>query len=378
MQIQLAHWDKYKTKVLIFALIGLYLLLFLPFWQPVLLAFLFASACEPFVNRARQHLHTKRTWIAYSTVGLSLVLFIGLISVVSLQAFSQIYDLFRSPEAMAQFNGKIVAVRDQFLGWASHQSLLSSINVKAQLDHAVIGGTDTAKKFLLEGAQIFISQTPVILLDLFIFIAAFGAFLVIQPRIWSSLAQALGLGEAGKKHIRNFERICGLALGSVILTGLFQTILVVIGAAIAGFGSLFMIFGVTFIFSMIPVLGAGLVPAFLAIVSFVSGSIMMCVIMAITAAIVGVADNVLRAWLFSRAAQSNPVISIISLLGGISLFGFAGLFIAPVLEQLVMTYAFTDVQPASKPAKTTSDRFGLPVLPFENERTKNENDLVLN
>ena len=377
MQIQLAHWDKYKTKVLIFALIGLYLLLFLPFWQPVLLAFLFASACEPFVNRARRHLHTKRTWIAYSTVGLALILFITLIAVVSLQAFSQIYDLFRSPEAMAQFNVKIMGVRDQFLGWAAHQSFLSSINVKAQLDHAIIGSTDTAKKMLLEGAQVFISQTPVILLDLFIFIAAFGAFLVIQPRIWSSLAQAFGLGEAGKKHIRNFERICGLALGSVILTGLFQSILVVIGAAIAGFGSLFMIFGVTFIFSMIPVLGAGLVPAFLAIVSFVSGNILMCVIMAVTAAIVGVADNILRAWLFSRAAESNPVISIISLLGGISLFGFAGLFIAPVLEQLVMTYAFTDTPPAAKATSPKVDRAAQKEFSSERDRTTNGDDLVL-
>ncbi|RYZ67834.1 MAG: hypothetical protein EOP09_10380 [Proteobacteria bacterium] len=50
--------------------------------------------------------------------------------------------------------------------------------------------------------------------------------------------------------------------------------------------------------------------------------------------------------------------SLISLLGGIALFGFAGLFIAPVIEQLVMTYAFSDdgepvkgtVTPAKAPA----------------------------
>ncbi len=77
--------------------------------------------------------------------------------------------------------------------------------------------------------------------------------------------------------------------------------------------------------------------------------------MVVTAVIVGISDNVLRAWLFSRAAESNPAISIITLLGGIALFGFPGLFIAPVIEQLVMTYAFSDEGEPS-PTDVTVDR----------------------
>lgn len=357
MQKQLAQWTQNKTRMAIFGLIALYLLLFLPFWQPVLLGFLFAAACEPIVNVGRRRLHAKRTKMAYLTVGIGLTFFIGLFAVVMVQGFTRIYDLFQSPEAMGEFNGKILAVRDQFLGWANQQSFLQKVNVKDQLDRVVIVGTNTAKGWLLVGAQTFLTQTPEILLNLFIFIAAFGAFLVIQPRIWSTTSQALQLGDRGKGHFKRFERICGLALGSVLITGFVQSVLVVIGASIGGFGSPFMIFGVTFLFALIPILGAGVVPIFLALFGLIEGNILQAIILGVTAVIVGVADNILRAWLFSRAAQSNPVLSLISLLGGIALFGFTGLFVAPVIEQLVMTYAFSDdgepaagqVTPATKP-----------------------------
>jgi predicted PurR-regulated permease PerM len=342
MQKQLARWTQNKTQMMIFALIALYLLLFLPFWQPVLLGFLFAAACEPIVNIGRRRLHAKRTKMAYLTVGLALTFFIALFAVVMVQGFTRVYDLFQSPEAMGEFNGKILSVRDQFLSWANQQSFLQKVNVKDQLDRVVIVGTNTAKSWLLIGAQAFLTQTPEILLNLFIFIAAFGAFLVIQPRIWASTSQALQLGDRGKEHFKRFEKICGLALGSVLITGFVQSVLVVIGASIGGFGSPFMIFGVTFLFALIPILGAGVVPIFLCLFGLIEGNYSQAIILGVTAVIVGVADNILRAWLFSRAAQSNPVLSLISLLGGIALFGFAGLFVAPVIEQLVMTYAFSD------------------------------------
>lgn len=357
MQKQLAQWNQNKTRTLVFVLIGLYLLLFLPFWQPVLLGFLFAAACEPLVNIGRRRLHAKRTRMAYLTVGLGLTFFIGLFAVIMLQGFTRVYDLFQSPDSMNQFNDKLLNVRDGFLAWANRQDFLSTVNVKAQLDRAAIAGTDMAKGLLLTGAQGFLAQTPQILLNLFIFICAFGAFLVIQPRIWATISAALRLGDTGREHFRRFERICGLALGSVLIVGFAQSILVVIGAVIAGYSSIPMIFGITFLFALVPVLGAGVVPVLLTLVSFFEGDYTAAIILAVTAVVVGVADNFIRAYLFSRAAKSNPVLSLISLLGGLALFGFTGLFIAPIIEQLVMTYAFSDegepqpheVTPAQEP-----------------------------
>jgi predicted PurR-regulated permease PerM len=80
----------------------------------------------------------------------------------------------------------------------------------------------------------------------------------------------------------------------------------------------------------------------LAVVSFATGSTSHGIILLVTSLIAGTSDNILRAWLFSKAANTNPVVSLLALLGGISLFGFPGLFLAPIVEQLVMTYLFRD------------------------------------
>ncbi len=342
MQKALVSWNQNKTQFVVYLLIALYLLLFLPFWQPVVLGFLFASALSPLVNMIRRKFHTRRTRVAYFTVAVGLILFIGFIVLIALQIYSQVFELSQNKESLAGLNDKISGVRDQILVWTNKQPYLSSLNVREQLDKAVVGVTNTSKNLIGSLAAGFVSKAPVILLDLFIFITAFAAFLVIQPRLWVNMARALRLGDRGKEHFTRFEKICSLALGSILITALMQSILVVIGAAAAGFGGLAMIFVLSFVFALIPVLGAGLVPILLMIISFIQGDTTSALIMLAAAVVVGVSDNILRAWLFSRAAHSNPAISIITLLGGIALFGFPGLFIAPVIEQLVMVYAFSD------------------------------------
>lgn len=353
-------WNHNKTQFVVYLLIGLYLLLFLPFWQPVVLGFLFASALSPLVNMIRRRFHTRRTRVAYFTVAAGLILFIGFIAFIALQIYSQVFELSQNKESLAGVNDKISGLRDQVLAWTNQQPYLSSFNVREQIDKAVVGATNTIKNLLMSFTAGFVSRAPVILLDLFIFITAFAAFLVIQPRLWTNMSRALRLGDRGKEHFKRFEKICSLALGSIILTALMQSVLVVIGAAAAGFGSLVMIFVLSFVFALIPVLGAGLVPVLLMIISFIQGDTTSALIMLASAVIVGISDNVLRAWLFSKAADSNPAISIITLLGGIALFGFPGLFIAPVIEQLVMTYAFSDEGEPHRTEVTVDRKHALP------------------
>lgn len=354
VQKSLLNWNDQKTKFSVYLLIALYLLLFIPFWKPVVLGFLFASALSPLVNFIRQKLNTKRKGVAYLTFIIGLLLLIGFLVVVALQIYSQIFELTQNHEALSGVNEKISSVRDQILSWTSHQSYLSSFNVRAQIDKAVVGLTSSAKNILLVVAGAIVSRTPTIILNFFVFILAFGAFLVMQPRIWSNAAHALRLGERAREHFDRFERICTLALGSVVLTAVLQATLVTIGSEIAGYDSIVTVFALTFLFALIPVVGAAAITVPLAIFSFIQGNHFGGVVLLITTVIAGVSDNILKGWLFSRAAKSNPAISIVTLLGGVGLFGFTGLFIAPVVEQLVMTYAFSG-EGEPKPNEVTSN-----------------------
>ncbi len=341
MQKHLMNWTARKTKFVVYTLIALYLLLFLPFWQPVLLAFLFASALAPIVNNLRHRLHARRSRIAYLTIGLTITLFIGLVAIIGIQIYSSLFELFQNQDGAAGLNAQLTTVRDRFFQWINSQEYLAAYNIQERLNKSVAGITNSVAAMGLTAGRAFVAAAPEILLSLFVFLTAFGVFLTIQPRIWENMAQALGLGEKGKEHFQRFEKICTLALGSVLLTAFVQSILVVIGASFAGYNAPVMIFAASFILAMIPVIGAGAVPLLLLAVSLIQGESSGAIIMLVTSIIVGVSDNVLRAWLFSRAAKSNPALSIITLLGGIALFGFPGLFLAPVIEQLVMTYAFS-------------------------------------
>ncbi len=359
MQKQLMEWNPRKTQIMVFVLIALYMLLFLPFWQAVLLGFLFAAACAPMMNSLRQRFHARRSRIAYLTFALTLTLFVAFIAVIALQIYSQLYELFENKEMLGSFNDKISEKRDQIVQWANSNEYLRSFRLQEKLDRSVSGLVNSLKNISLVSAQWFVTNAPLILINLAMFIISFGAFLVIQPRLWVNMTFALGLGTAGKEHFQRFERICGLALGSVLLTAAMQAALVVVGAMIAGYGQLVMIFATAFLLAMIPVIGAGAVPVALMILAFMQGETSSGIIMLVTSVIVGISDNILRAWLFSRAAKSNPAISILTLIGGVTLFGFPGLFIAPVLEQLVMVYAFTEEGEPST-GKATGEKAPLP------------------
>lgn len=317
-------------------LVGLYLILFLPFWKPVILGFLFASAAGPLERRIREKLHTSRKPIAYSVLILSTLLVVALVAILGVQIYGLIYQAVTNTDELAGLTQKLTGAHDSIWAWLESKNLVFSTEWQQQLDKIVANTLVSLKSVLLIQAQAFFASTPEVLLNIFIFTLAFAAFLLMGGKVFMSVTSVFGVEGNHAQQFQRFEKICFVSLGSVILIGLMQATLVVIGAWICSIGNYFLILAITFIFSMIPLLGAGLVPIGILVFNLVQGDTFSAVVMGATALITGVADNVLKAWLFSKAAKTNPIISMISLIGGITLMGFAGLFIAPTIEQLVM------------------------------------------
>lgn len=325
-----------RKTVIIVILLALYALLFVPIWQPVLLGFLFASACAPGLRRLQAILKSKRSLFAYATATISIVLFLLVLIYLGFRLYTFVYKLAENQDTVSQITDQVFSLKQKAVTWLSQKGFWSTEEISAHFDRLVTKGTASGREFLIETSKTVLTKTPQILLSLVIFFLAFVAFLLGGTRLMGLLEKKFGWHDMRSGQER-FENICALSLGSVILTSLLQASVVTIGAAIVGIPSLFLIFLVTFICSMIPVVGAASVPLVLAIFQLVNGEVSDVVILAITAAIAGTADNVLKAYLFSRAAKTNPLISLMALIGGIALFGFPGLFIAPVVEQLLMT-----------------------------------------
>ena len=146
-----------------------------------------------------------------------------------------------------------------------------------------------------------------------------------------------------------------------VLGGLTFFFLGVDGAALWG--------GLMAVLSTLPAVGAALVWAPAAIWLAVSGSLVKGVILALVGLLVlGNVDNVVRPLLLSGSARMSTLVLIISLLGGVSAFGFIGIVLGPVvaavLTALVESYVLVpEDEPAAPAAEPPPVASPPPVTP---------------
>jgi predicted PurR-regulated permease PerM len=123
---------------------------------------------------------------------------------------------------------------------------------------------------------------------------------------------------------------------TIFSAGLVQTIVMTIGARIASFNELSIIFTTTFFASFFPVIGTAPVGVFLAAVKFFQGDNTAGIIMVCFAGFVGVVDNWLKPFLVSHSGpKMNGLITLVGIIGAIMIFGLPGLFVGPFLMILI-------------------------------------------
>jgi predicted PurR-regulated permease PerM len=84
--------------------------------------------------------------------------------------------------------------------------------------------------------------------------------------------------------------------------------------------------------ALIPVVGAALVWAPVALWWLITGEIVRGLVLAgVGAGVIGMADNVLRPLLLSGRTSANGLVIFLGLLGGVSAFGFVGLVVGPII-----------------------------------------------
>jgi len=88
---------------------------------------------------------------------------------------------------------------------------------------------------------------------------------------------------------------------------------------------------VTALFSMVPLIGTSIVwvPAVFLLIAV--GDYSRAAVLGVwSAALVGMADNMVRPQVIGQRTNASPLLVFFALLGGAKLFGLAGLFIGPV------------------------------------------------
>lgn len=127
----------------------------------------------------------------------------------------------------------------------------------------------------------------------------------------------------------------GVVVGTLV-TAVVQGTLVGIGFAIAGLPSPLVFGAVGALASLIPVVGTALVwvPAALSLLALgQSGWALFLTLWSII--LVAGSDNVIRPLVVSSSTNVSTLLVFVGVLGGVSAFGFAGIFVGPVLLTLI-------------------------------------------
>lgn len=164
-------------------------------------------------------------------------------------------------------------------------------------------------------------------------------FMFEKPRTFEKIvASALPFKRVNINLIgEKFRKLVVANAVGVPVVALGQGIVALIGYYIFGAPSPIVLFALTFVASMLPIVGAGIIFVPVSIFMMAEGNMGMGVGLLIYGLlIVGITDNVLRFTLLKKLEDIHPLNTVFGIVMGINLFGFMGLIFGPILVSMTL------------------------------------------
>lgn len=193
-----------------------------------------------------------------------------------------------------------------------------------------VGG---ASAFLLN----FLSNTPeTILLLVLVALTCYFA-LVDGPKFMDWLRARLPLDADVREEIFVSVKTTSIsAIFGTVFAAAAQAGTMGLSFLVLGMPKVLLATGITFVFACIPLCGSAPVWIAATIYLYFKGTVIKAVIMLVAGLFTGIVDNIVRAMVLSGDAKLHPLISLLSLFGGIHFFGIWGLFVGPVFTACLL------------------------------------------
>ncbi len=175
-------------------------------------------------------------------------------------------------------------------------------------------------------------------LNLFIMLYAMFFFLISGPVLIKTIMGYAPLSQSDKDRMLQVSlSVSRATVKGTLIIGVIQGTLGGLGFAVAGIDAAVFWGAVMAVLSILPGIGATLVWGPAVIYLLISGeTVAGLALLAWCAGVVGTIDNVLRPVLVGRDTEMPDLLILLSTLGGLGLFGVAGLVLGPILAALFM------------------------------------------
>lgn len=227
------------------------------------------------------------------------------------------------------------------------QSLLSDGRVSGLINRLGLSGDDVrnylGNLFRQVGSSMatfaggMVAAVPQSIIDAFLFVVALYYLLRDGGQLlrWLLSLSPFKHDETEVLFASIQDTVHGAVLG-LLATAAVQGTLTTVALFVFKVPGAFLLGILATLLSLVPMVGTTPVTVGAAIYLFVVGRIGGGIGMCVAAVLVGLSDNVVRPWVQSSHGGMHPLIALLSIFGGLELFGAAGIFIGPVVAAIVI------------------------------------------
>lgn len=314
-------------------------LIFSPFFKVIFAAAILAFSFYPFYKKLKSLLKNHDNLAA---ILMTLFIFLAVIPPVLMVIMSlttQVIQLYQSISDYVQ-TGELNRLVDSVQQSLVVQNLQSHVVqwelVKKNLSGLLLDSVKPMGNFMTAQAGIITKNILLFALGVVFTFCLVFVFLKDGERIYSFFYQTAPLEEKNKKSI--FDQISGIFAAVIrgqLLTSFAQAI--ILGVVFWALNLPLPVFfaAVTFVASLIPIVGAASVWIPFTIYLFVSHHTSQAVILLLVGILViSFVDNLIKPAVIGEKAKLPYFLLFFGIIGGLKLYGFLGIFIAPVVLSL--------------------------------------------
>lgn len=320
---------------LLAVVVGLGILLYRiiePFFIPLFFAAMLAMLCRPQFEWVVGRIGGKRRAAAAMT------------AVMLLLVLSPLgWALFFTGRELAALGEKAMDIdlREQpqiQRGIAYVQNHLSEEDWQ-ELQASVRRGIHDITSQIFERTQAFLENVIRFVVGLAIMGLALYYFFSDGPEILRRLRSVSPFEDKDEQVVFDkFASICRGVIFGTIFCALMQSLLMAIGLVIIGMEGVWLLTGLTFLCSMIPLFGAATLWVPLTLWLAFTGEYSSAIFLGIYGTgVVSLSDNLIRAYVLHESAGMHPLLAIISVIGALQLVGMWGVFLGPLIAALFYT-----------------------------------------
>jgi len=330
-------FNKAFVVLLLLFITAVFLAMVWPFLMTILMAAIFSALARPLYRRLKQWLGDRSglaaalaLFLVFFGILLPLVALLGAVTAEGIKVSQAVKPWVQKQlSEPAEFSDllKKIPFYEHILPYKE------TIFLKAG---EMVGRLST---YLINSLSSVTVMTAQFIFMLFIFLYTMFFFLVDGQRILSGIMHYLPLKpEDQERMLDKFTSVTRATLKGIAVIGLVQGALVGAAFAAVEFPSAIFWGSVAAVMSMVPGIGTAIVWLPGVIILFMGGHygaaiglLVFCVL------VVGGIDNFLRPRLVGKDTRMHELLILFGTLGGIIMFGVAGIIIGPIIAALVVT-----------------------------------------